>query len=120
MSSSIYKRIIPVGLTLFPIGLLFGIMAAQINWDYIDVFFMSLLGFTGSGQFLYLGYSYQGIESYEYLTVFIIILSMNLRYIPMTLSASSSIKCNVIKKGLLSHWLADESFAVERSNDSIK
>jgi len=115
-----FMRIIPVGLSLSPIGILFGVMAAQVNWSYLDVFLMSLLGFTGSGQFMFLGYSYQGIENYEYFTIFIVILSMNLRYIPMTLSASSTIRCGVFKKGLLSHWLADESFAIEKSNDSLK
>ena len=50
---------------------------------------MSLIGLMGSGQFTYLGFVNQGMESVGYLTAFIVILSINLRYIPMGLSASN-------------------------------
>ena len=81
---------------------------------------MSLIGFTGSGQFTYLGFAHPDNEPIEYFTVFLIILGINLRYIPMSLSASSSISGSIFIKTVLSHWLADESYAVERKEDSTK
>ena len=110
-----FSRIMPVVLALSPIGLLFGILAGQADWSFLDVFFMSLIGFTGSGQFTYLGFAHPDNDTIEYFTVFLIILGINLRYIPMSLSASSSISGSIFIKTVLSHWLADESYAVERS-----
>ena len=122
-----FSRIMPVVLALSPIGILFGILAGQADWSFLDVFFMSLIGFTGSGQFTYLGFAHPDnghIEYFnghiEYFTVFLIILGINLRYIPMSLSASSSISGSIFIKTVLSHWLADESYAVERKEDSTK
>ena len=115
-----FSRIMPVVLALSPIGFLFGILAGQADWSFLDVFFMSLIGFTGSGQFTYLGLAHPDNEHIEYFTVFLIILGINLRYIPMSLSASSSISGSISIKTVLSHWLADESYAVERKEDSTK
>ena len=116
----IYMKIIPIGIALAPIGILFGILAAQENWSFIEVFFMSLIGFTGSGQFTFLGFVNQGLESVGYITAFIVILSINLRYIPMSLSATNHLNTNKFNKAWLGHWLADESYAVETSVDDIK
>jgi len=113
------KRIVPVGFALFPIGMLFGVLAAQANWSATEVFLMSVIGFTGSGQFAFLGFASQGLKNLDLVVVFLIILSMNLRYIPMSLSASHPLRVSVVNKFLLSHWLADESYASEHSNDSL-
>ena len=84
---------------------------------------MALLGFTGSGQFAYLGFAHPDNAHIEYFTLFIIILGINLRYLPMTLSASAplpgSSMSGILRKALLAHWLADESYAVERKHDGI-
>lgn len=113
------NRIIPVGVTLFPIGLLFGLLAAQADWSAIEVFLMSIIGFTGSGQFAFLGLANQGLQHIGLFTVFLIILSMNLRYIPMSLSATAPLKTSKLKKFFLAHWLADESYASEKIDDTI-
>lgn len=108
------KRIIPVGITLFPIGVFFGLLAAQANWSVIEVFLMSIIGFTGSGQFAFLGFANQGLQDISLFTVFLVILSMNLRYIPMSLSATQPLKTSILNKFFLAHWLADESYASEK------
>ena len=115
----ILARILPVGFALSPVGLLFGILAAQAGWSVVEVLLMSLLGFTGSGQFTYLILAHPEKVYVEYWTVFLIILGINLRYIPMTLSASNRIVGGVVIKGLLSHFLADESYAVERKEYGV-
>ncbi len=115
-----YARIAPVVLALAPIGLLFGILAGQADWSWVEVFLMSLLGFTGSGQFAYLGFAHPDNQHIEYITVFLIILGINLRYIPMTLSASHSMVAGAFGKAILSHALTDESYAVEQPGDGLK
>ncbi len=115
----IYMKIIPVGMALAPVGILFGILAAQENWSFIEVFLMSLIGFTGSGQFTFLGFVNQGLERAGYITAFIVILSINLRYIPMSLSATNHLNTSKFNKAWLGHWLADESYAVEKIEFNI-
>lgn len=119
-SINVYNSIVPIGLALSPIGVLFGVLAAQESWGAMDVLLMSLLGFSGSGQFTYLGFANQGIDNVGYLSAFFIILCINLRYIPMSLSATHPIRTSTVKKGVLAHFLADESYAIERKDDSIK
>jgi predicted branched-subunit amino acid permease len=115
----VVQRIMPVGFTLFPIGVLFGVLAAQADWNFIEVCLMSIIGFTGSGQFAFLGFANQGLQNISLLTMFLIILSMNLRYIPMSLSATQPLKTSIFIKFFLAHWLADESYASEKISDTI-
>jgi predicted branched-subunit amino acid permease len=117
---SAFFRTIPVGLALTPVGLLFGILAAQAKWSAADVFLLSVIGFTGSGQFAFLGFTQQGGETIGLSVIFMIILSMNLRYIPMSLSASQPLKASTFHKTILSHCLADESYAMERQSDDLR
>ncbi|MEM5371153.1 AzlC family ABC transporter permease [Paraburkholderia azotifigens] len=119
MKSTIF-RVLPVGLALAPVGFLFGVLAAQAHWSTTGVLLLSSIGFTGSGQFAYLALSQQGIASTGIFAVFLVILSMNLRYIPMSLSASQPLKLSVPWKFVLAHCLADESYATERGSDSIR
>lgn len=117
--ASALARIVPVGLALTPIGILFGVLAAQVNWSPLEVFLMSLIGFTGSGQFAYLGFASKGIDASSLSVAFLVILSMNLRYVPMSLSATAPLRVNLAGKLSLAHWLADESYATEKLADSV-
>lgn len=119
MKSSIL-RVLPVGLALAPVGILFGVLAEQAHWSAAGVFLLSAIGFTGSGQFAFLAFSQQGAASTGMLAIFLVILSMNLRYIPMSLSASQPLKISAPWKLLLAHCLADESYATERNTDDLK
>jgi predicted branched-subunit amino acid permease len=113
-------RVLPVGLALSPVGFLFGVLAAQTHWKIVDVFLLSTLGFTGSGQFAFLAFTQQGVESIGVLVIFVVILSMNLRYIPMSLSASQPLRSSFVCKLAMSHCLADESYATEKKEDGIE
>lgn len=115
-----WERAVPVGLALAPIGLLFGILAAQSKWTALDVFLLSAVGFSGSGQFAFLGFFNQGLANVGLFAAFLVILSINLRYIPMSLSASQPLRTSVLKRFFLAHWLADESYATERLDDDLK
>jgi len=115
-----FARILPVVLALAPIGFLFGVLAGQADWSAWGVLAMALLGFTGSGQFTYLSLAHPDNAQVEYLAVFLIILGINLRYIPMTMSASTRLQGGAVVKAALAHWLADESYATERAPDDTR
>lgn len=112
----IFQRTFPVCLALIPIGFLFGILAGQQGLSALSVLLLSIFGFTGSGQFIFLGFYQDHFLQIGYFTAFLIILSMNIRYIPMTLT---TIPSNAYPKSLIlySHLLSDESFAVEKLSD---
>ncbi|MDD9823256.1 MAG: AzlC family ABC transporter permease, partial [Gammaproteobacteria bacterium] len=71
-----FARILPVVVALAPIGFLFGVLAGQADWSAWGVLAMALLGFTGSGQFTYLGFAHPDNAQMEYLAVFLIILGI--------------------------------------------
>lgn len=110
------RRTVPVGIALFPIGLLFGVLSGQVDWSARDILLMSLIGFTGSGQFALLKFVQEGVG---FAVIFLVILCMNLRYVPMALSASRPLRLSVISKVLMSHFVSDESYAAERRGDTI-
>lgn len=114
------QRVFPVSLALSPIGFLFGVLAAQADWSALDVLFLSVVGFTGSGQFAFLGFFQQGVHTVGLAVVFLVILSMNLRYVPMALSASRPLQAPALYKTVLSHCLADESYATEQKTDDVR
>lgn len=51
---------------------------------------------------------------------FLVILSINLRYIPMSLSATQPLRTSAPRRFFMAHWLADESYATEHANDDFK
>jgi predicted branched-subunit amino acid permease len=114
------SKIFPVALALLPIGFLFGLLAGQAHWSALDVFLISSLGFTGSGQFTFLSLSTNPLSSTDIFFAFLIILSLNLRYVPMSLSASRDIKTSFGIRMGLAHLLADESYALEQPKDTLK
>lgn len=113
---SALQRVVPVGVALFPVGLLFGVLADQVDWGATDILLMSVIGFTGSGQFALLKFVQEGVG---YGVAFLIILCMNLRYVPMALSASRPLRVSGIKKFLMSHFVSDESYAAELRGDNL-
>lgn len=107
-------RSAPVGLALFPVGVLFGLLAGQSGWKPAEVLLLGLLGFSASGQFAYLMLT---SEQVRWSLIFAIILLMNLRYIPMSLTAARDLGGGVARRAFLAHVLSDESYAVELSSD---
>ena len=110
------QRAVPVGIALFPVGLLFGVLADQVDWRWADILMMSVIGFTGSGQFALLKFVQEGVS---YAVAFLVILCMNLRYVPMALSASRPLPLTGIRKFLMSHFVSDESYAAELRDDTV-
>ncbi len=100
-----------VAIGLFPIGLLFGIVAQQNYWTWSDVLFLSVFGFSASGQFFYLKLE---SEQASLASIFFVVLMLNIRYVPMSLAAWNSLDSGKRLLRIVSaHFISDESFAIE-------
>lgn len=110
-----FLRAFPIIATLAPIGFLFGILAVQHNWSPLAATLLSLLGFSGSGQFVLFSLKDQQVGWWLSLAV---ILLINMRYIPMSISASRPIKGSWWRRLIAAHYLCDEAFAIEQPQDS--
>lgn len=110
-------RAVPVGVALFPVGLLFGVLADQVDWRAHEILVMSVVGFTGSGQFAFLRFVQEDVG---YPVIFLVILCMNLRYIPMALSASRPLRIGRGAKAVMAHFVSDESYAAEAQGDDVR
>lgn len=100
-----------VALGLFPIGMLFGVVAQQNHWSWSDVLLLSMFGFSASGQFFYLKLAN---EQASLLSMFFVILMLNIRYVPMSLAAwNAADNGRRLLRLVLSHFISDESFAIE-------
>jgi predicted branched-subunit amino acid permease len=110
----VFRRVLPTSLTLAPISMLLGVLAAQASWNAWEVFLFSLLGFSGSGQFALLSMSGQDVG---FLTLLLLAVSINSRYVPIAFVTGSRLPSSAVRRGLLAHILGDEAFALEHEND---
>ncbi|MEN2990099.1 AzlC family ABC transporter permease [Tistrella sp. BH-R2-4] len=111
---SALRRSWPVCLAVSPVGLLFGILAAAQGWAVLEVLGIAMIGFTGSGQFVWLRLAAEGGPA---LAGFAVILLINLRYVPMILTISAPFRGTGPLKGVAAHMVSDESYAVEAPGD---
>lgn len=104
-------QVLAVAVSLFPIGILFGIVAQQSHWTWSEVLLLSVLGFSASGQFFYVKLA---SEQINFISVFFVILMLNIRYVPMSLAAwNPADNQQWGLRAMLSHFISDESFAIE-------
>lgn len=94
--------------------MLFGVLANRADWTLADVALISLLGFTGSGQFTVLPLSESGTG---FLTMLLLAASINCRYLPIAYISSKRLPRPVARKALAAHMLGDEAYALEKDND---
>lgn len=97
-----------------PVSMLFGMIAYKADWSITQIFFISLLGFSGSGQFAVLPLSESGAS---FFTVFFVTALINSRYFAIALSCSKKLPKNRILRVLTSHTLGDEAYAIEQGHD---
>lgn len=96
---------------LFPIGILFGVVAQSSHWTWSDVLYLSMAGFSASAQFFYVKLA---SEEASLVTIFFVVLMLNIRYVPMSLAAwNASDNGKRLLRAILSHFISDESFAIE-------
>lgn len=109
-----FLRAVPTALTILPIGMLFGLLASKAQWDVSDVLLLSMLGFSGSGQFALLPLAEQGAG---FLTMLMVTASVNSRYIPMAFISATRLPREAPRRAFLAHLLGDEAYALELESD---
>jgi 4-azaleucine resistance transporter AzlC len=105
------KDSVPIILGYLPLGFAFGVLANDVGMSIIQATMMSVLCFTGAGQYIALGIMQAGGA------VFTIILAnvlVNLRYLLFSTSLVPYLKGRVptAVASLLSYGLTDETYAV--------
>jgi len=108
-------RTVPALLAIIPISMLFGVLSAKADWSILEVFLISFLGFTGSGQFAVLPLAESGLGI---MSLFIITASINSRYFPMAILSANRLHKNFFIRLISSHTLGDEAFVIENKRDS--
>lgn len=104
------KAALPVIFGYFPIGMAFGVLAVQAGLNVTEVFFMSLLVYAGSSQFIAVGMLAANASiGAIILTTFLV----NSRHLLMTASLVPYVK-NIKAKVLsvLGFWVTDETYAI--------
>lgn len=109
-----FVRAVPTGVAILPIGMLFGVLAAQANWGAVDVLLFSALGFSGSGQFALLPLADQGLGL---LTMLLMAISINSRYVPIAFATTSRLPQAPSQRAFFAHLLGDEAYALEQPHD---
>ena len=84
-----WKAAVPVALGYLPLGLAFGILAARQGLTWIDVFFMSLLVYAGSAQFIASAMLSSGSAAAAIISTTFLV---NLRHLLMSASLSPLLK----------------------------
>ncbi|BAF58723.1 predicted branched-chain amino acid permease [Pelotomaculum thermopropionicum SI] len=105
------KDSIPIILGYIPLGIAFGLLANKVGMSVIQATLMSVLCFTGAGQYIAIGIMQAGGA------VFTIVLAnvlVNLRYLLFSTSMVPYLKGKVPTAAgtLLSYGLTDETYAV--------
>ncbi|HHU75976.1 MAG TPA: AzlC family ABC transporter permease [Firmicutes bacterium] len=103
-------RSLPIVLGYIPIGLAFGILAANVGLNSLETTFMSIIVYAGSAQLISLGL----IESQAGLfTIVMTTFLVNLRHTLMSAALSPHLKhLSRLQQAYFAFELTDESFAV--------
>ncbi|MCA8863009.1 AzlC family ABC transporter permease [Halomonas sp. SBBP1] len=113
-----YRNLLPNLLTalfaIAPVSMLFGFTAYKADWSIGEIFLVSLLGFSGSGQFAALPLSSSGAT---FLTILFVSVMINSRYFAISLSCSKKLPPNKLLKIFSSHTLGDEAYAIEQGHN---
>lgn len=116
VTGSALKQALPAALSVMPVAMLFGVLAARSGWSVLDVLLLGLLGFTGSGQFAALPLSESGTG---FFTLLLVTASINCRYLPMAISTIGRMPRSAFARACSAHMLGDEAYACERDDEPI-
>ena len=104
------KSAVPVMLGYGPLGLAFGILAAQQGFTLAMVFFMSLLVYAGSAQFIAVAMLGVGASIWAIIAATFLV---NIRHLLMSASLSPHLRgAKAQVQALIAYGLTDETFAV--------
>ena len=104
------KKALPIGLGYFPLGLAFGVIAQSAGLSVVQVGLMSLLIFSGSGQYIAVGMLVLGAGFWPIVAT---IMLVNSRYLLFSASLSPYVKSfSPATTALVCQGLTDETFVV--------
>lgn len=105
------RAALPIVLGYIPIGLAFGVLAVKQGLGVLGIFFMSLLVYAGSAQFIATGMLAAGASTGAIIaTTFLV----NLRHLLMSASISSHLKrIHPVVQAIISFGITDETFAID-------
>jgi len=104
------KDALPIVLGYIPLGFVFGVLANQVGMTVFQACFMSLMCFTGAGQYIAIGIMQAGGAVFTIITANLLV---NLRYFLFATSMVPYLKTvNPILAAVLSYGLTDETYAV--------
>lgn len=104
------KAALPVVMGYIPIGLAFGVLAAQAGLSVLEVCFMSLIVYAGSSQFIGVGMLAAGAS---FGSIIMTTFLVNSRHLLMSASLAPYLKkCSVRWLAVIGFGITDESFAV--------
>ena len=105
---------LPVVLGYLPLGFAFGVLSREIDLPVLRATLMSVLCFTGAGQYITIGILKAGGAM---ITVILANILINLRYLLFSASTVPYLKGRVppLPAALLSYGLTDETYAVAMS-----
>ena len=109
---------IPIVLGYFPLGFAFGVLAVQVGLSIFQAGLMSILCFTGAGQYIAIGVMQAGGAV---VTAILANILVNLRYFLFATSMVPHFKdLPAVSASLLSYGLTDETYAVAISRYQTK
>jgi 4-azaleucine resistance transporter AzlC len=105
------KEAIPIVLGYLPLGFAFGVLAIETGMSVAQATMMSVLCFTGAGQYIAIGIMQAGGAM---ITIIMANVLVNLRYLLFSTSTVPFLKDRVkpLTASLLSYGLTDETYAV--------
>ena len=108
------KKALPIGMGYFPLGLAFGVIAENAGLTANQVGLMSVLLFSGSGQFIAVALISAGASFW---TIIFTILLVNSRYLLFSATISRFVKkLPAGLTALICHGLTDETFVVSTTH----
>jgi predicted branched-subunit amino acid permease len=109
------RRVAPAAIAVVPVSMLFGILAVRSDWSLLEVVAISLLGFSGSGQFALLPLADAGAG---FFTMLLVTASINSRYLPIAYTSAKRLPSAAGSRACLAHMLGDEAYATEHERDN--
>lgn len=105
-----FRQSIPVALSVFAYGLVFGVLAKQANLSFLEALLMSVLVFAGASQFTALGLWVTPLPA---LTIILTTFIINLRHILMGASLYPYIRnLKALPRNIILCFMSDESWAL--------
>ncbi len=105
-----FRQSLPVALSVFAYGLVFGVLARQANLSFLEAVLMSLLVYAGASQFTALGLWVHPLPA---LTIILTTFIINLRHILMGAAIYPYFRnLKALPRNLSLYFLSDESWAL--------